>query len=272
MRAFLAGLTALTTLSALLLAGCEVGAPSTVQEAPVARIAEPTIEPWPFNVTSVVLACENPGRKVFVTTADGQRYAVNGSARSDAPLMRDIQAEMNLGPLIEMGLGLCDRGQGPLTLVAPPPQVEAPGGAAPIAPMAIEPAGYGDTMHISLQSDQLIAGQRSTLTVACKPDGPPMILFDLVTRPGTPPPLRGVYATIDAGDGPQSVEMSYGAGVIWTFRSGDTRELDTRLVRTLLESNRFEMQASNRYMPRTRLVWRVQGAPEDMARFRSLCG
>lgn len=270
MRTLLAGLVALAILPITLL-GCEVGAPASEQEAHVQRPTEPTLEPWPFNVTSVVLECENPARKVFVTTANGQRYAVNGTARADAPLMRDIQAEMDLEPLIRMGLGLCDRGEGPITLIAPPPQVEAPGGSLPIAPLRIEPVGYGDGVFFHFDSDQIYAGARPQLSISCERDRPPMIQFDLITAPRTPPPLRGVDAYVRTDRG-TTVEMSYFMNGVWTLRSGDTRELDTELVRQMIESNRFELGASNRYMPRETFVWRVHGAPEDVARFRSLCG
>jgi hypothetical protein len=71
---------------------------------------------WPLTVDSGELACE--GSAVTFKAPDGTTYAVNGTARgsTDLPEIDRIWAEapgtmglkINIGPLIDAGLELCD--------------------------------------------------------------------------------------------------------------------------------------------------------------------
>jgi hypothetical protein len=71
---------------------------------------------WPLTVDSGVLSCEGAGAVYF--TADGTRYAVNGTAMTteDAERITAIWADdptglslkRNIGPLIDRGLKLCE--------------------------------------------------------------------------------------------------------------------------------------------------------------------
>ncbi len=71
---------------------------------------------WPLTVDSGVLACEG-GAAVTFTAPDGTTYAVNGTARTvtDYPDIDPIWADTagplpkkNIGPLIDLGLALCE--------------------------------------------------------------------------------------------------------------------------------------------------------------------
>lgn len=81
---------------------------------------------WPFTVDHGVLRCEFPGRVVF--RANDTDYAVNGSAQSRYPKIdpiwrvntkmqeafkaagaeSDIVLRINIGPIVQRGLELCD--------------------------------------------------------------------------------------------------------------------------------------------------------------------
>jgi hypothetical protein len=71
---------------------------------------------WPLTVDAGVLSCEGASAVYF--TANGIRYAVNGSARTrkDAPDIDPIWAKdprgyspkKDIGPLIDRGLQLCE--------------------------------------------------------------------------------------------------------------------------------------------------------------------
>lgn len=71
---------------------------------------------WPLTVDSGTLRCEPPSAVVFETD-DGREYAVNGMAATNGyDEIEPIWAEdpsgnaprMNIGPLIDRGLELCD--------------------------------------------------------------------------------------------------------------------------------------------------------------------
>ncbi len=70
---------------------------------------------WPLNVDSGILTCESP-KHIVLTTKDGKKYGVNGSASNDYPSILEITKDQeNLGVtfkmpvdfLIEEGLKLC---------------------------------------------------------------------------------------------------------------------------------------------------------------------
>jgi hypothetical protein len=72
---------------------------------------------WPFaSVESGVLRCE-PGSHVVFRTLGGVDYAINGSARGDraqhgwrdgVDLLAEGMIPLDLQPLIDRGLALCD--------------------------------------------------------------------------------------------------------------------------------------------------------------------
>ena len=73
-------------------------------------------EDWPLTVDEGIVRCEGAGEVYF--EADGTTYAVNGTARgaSDAPEIDQIWADdpeikglkINIGPIIDRGLELCE--------------------------------------------------------------------------------------------------------------------------------------------------------------------
>lgn len=70
---------------------------------------------WPLTVDEGTLRCEGAGAVVF-TTSDGREYAVNGMASGQGyaeidPIWRNAPGpapKVNIGPLIELGLELCE--------------------------------------------------------------------------------------------------------------------------------------------------------------------
>ncbi|MDM2419343.1 DUF2511 domain-containing protein [Mycobacteroides abscessus] len=71
--------------------------------------------PWPLTVPEGVLRCRNMA--VTFTTLDGTTYAVNGTARTKYPGLEPIWkphpevsgARMDIGPLLNKGLTLCNK-------------------------------------------------------------------------------------------------------------------------------------------------------------------
>lgn len=217
--------------------------------------------PWPFTVDQVALSCE-PGRRLFVTTNDGRRFAVNGTARAEAELMREIQNEVDLQPLIQRGLALCRdndvrtlRLYRPVAESAPPPPAARRGAR-------IEPLEIREGLGVKLEADQVINGRRPELYFSCSPGRAPMIQLDLIQAPRTPPPLRGVFATFRIGGQSVRVEMSWSTGSRWTLRSGDDRALDQQLVRMILEERAVAFVGSSDFMPSSTLTWTSADIPQ----------
>ena len=239
-----------------------------VLAAPAAN-AQPTetMTPWPFTVNEVRLTCE-PGQRVFVSTLAGARYAVNGTARGEAPLMRPIQAIIDVDPLIRRGLALCgSSGHGVVRLVAPPPTTYP---SAVARPHKVEI--HGRDLQATAYANAAINGRFPELTFMCTPGAAPMVLFDFVREPRTPPPLRGVFATISTPTGPRvRYEMSWGTDGDWTLRSGDTRALDRTLTRAILSAGSMTLEGDGQYIRRPSIVWSMTGFGGDLRRFRSAC-
>lgn len=250
--------TTLVTLACVVgLSGCAEPATSTLN----------TLEPWPFTVDEVRLECAPGTRQVFVTTTDGRRYAVNGSARSEAPLMREIQAEVDLHPLIMRGLALCESGRNSERLRAPPAQQAQPAGEPAYS---VQPSELGPGIVAIAEADTLIGGARPTLQLICEDGRAPMLMFDLIEAPRTPPPLRGVYATFDTGNGQRRIEMAWGTDADWTLRSGDARVEDRELANTMLQSGQLTFHADNAFMPR-RISWDLNRFGQQLAQIQTQC-
>lgn len=249
-----------------------------------------TLEPWPFTVETVVLSCEpasippdvsqtaaetlrRHGGKIFVTTEDGRRFAVNGTARAAAPLMTDIQAVVDTSPVIRRGLELCRGEGGSVRLVrstagtaAPPPTVGPPA-------YTLRPQEIGDGYFATAQANEVINGVRPELTLACERGHAPMVLINVGEPPRTPPPLRGVYASFAiAGASTQRLEMSWGTETMWTLRSGDERREDAALARAILAGGEVRFTGAARYMPEETLTWDFAQFGEELGRIRVECG
>lgn len=238
---------------------------------PIEAPGDETLTPWPFTLDTVTLSCRGgAARMVFVETDDGRTFAVNGSARSEAPLMRDIQAEVNLAPLIARGLRLCDAGTGSVRLKRPLETSEARIETAP-ASFVIEPSDYSDGVHATLEAQNAISGTRPRLTLGCSPGRAPMIILNLVQAPRTPPPLRGVMARFQIGAQERSIEMSWGLDATWTLRSGDARLEDAQLTQLILEAGELAFIGDRQYMPAQAIHWDLAAHPDELARVRQLC-
>lgn len=228
-----------------------------------------TIEPWPFNVDEVTLSCDPPGSMaVFVTSPNGKRYAVNGAARSEAPLMRDIQAVVDVQPLIRRGLKLCRDGGRTLRLYAtkvePRPDAVAP-------KFTVEKADYGGGYDVNMESETVIDGRHPRLSLTCG-DGKPFVFIDVIQGPEIPPPLRGVHASFRVdGDSPVRYEVSWGMDGQWTLRSGDERLADRRLIQAIAGGSEVVLQGPARYMPEGAIRWRLDGFGDRAGEVRGLC-
>lgn len=236
--------------------------------APVARPQE-TLEPWPFTVDEVTLSCTPGTRAVFVTTPDSRRFAVNGTARAEAPLMRPIQGAIDTGPLIRMGLALCETGRGQAHLVAPAGHSST---AASPPRFSIEPVQFGEGVNVTVEAQDVIDGHRPALTFSCRPGQAPTLLIDVAQAPRSPPPLRGVYATFSVGGEETREEVSWGEQSLWMLRSGDARQADRELTRAVLAAGKLTMTPAQTYMPQHAVTWDLTGfQTSELARARRLC-
>lgn len=249
---------------ALLSVGCSP--PSSVSRAPPAE----SLEPWPFTLPEVTLSCgPTPPQAIFVTTPDGRRFAVNGSARSEAPLMRDIQAIVDLQPLIQRGRLLCD-GAGSVRLVARPAATAEPTQAPP-PQYRIEEDRLGGGFFAIAEADQDIGGRRPELALGCADGRPNFVSLNVVTEPRTPPPLRGVFAEFEVGARTFRYEMSWGLNDDWMPRSGDDRAEDAELARAILAHGSVVFRGDRTYMP-ARASWSLEGFGDQLNRIRRDCG
>jgi len=230
-----------------------------------------TLEPWPFTVPEVALTCgPTPPGGIFVTTPDGRRFAVNGAARSEAPLMREIQGAVDLQPLIARGRLLC-AGEGPIRLRAPQAAESGPAPIAEAPRFRIEDDPLTGGVYVISESQNETGGRRAELAIGCRDGRPNFISLNLITEPRTPPPLRGVFAEFDIGARTYRYEMSWGLNDDWILRSGDDRAEDTELGRAILAGGSVRMRAENPYMPSS-VTWDLNGFGPELNRVQSLCG
>jgi len=258
----------------MLIAGC-----SPISTAPS------TLDPWPFTEPEVVLSCapahvppgvggqaaetlRRRGARIFVSTLDGRRLAVNGAALGEAPSMRKIQATVDTRPLIAAGLRLCHDGQSGAM------RLRRRNSGVP-TPSSIEPPRYrveprrGSGHLYRADAEQIIDNKRPVLTFACSRGHAPMILIDLVRTPNAPPPLRGVYGAFQIGETSRRIEMSWATGSIWTIRSDDSRVTDAELTRAILAQGRAEFSGDGVYMPGAAVGWDMRHF--DLAQMSQEC-
>jgi hypothetical protein len=229
------------------------------------------ITPWPFTVDQLTLSCEPPA-KVFVTTPDGRRYAVNGAARRDAPPMTEIQADSDTWPVIERGLELCRTGQGSLRLTG--------NARRPIASPLVRPEFTVTVSQIvgttaSAYANGAVDRQFPKLSITCGA-GNPSVFVDLVRAPATPPPLQGVFGTFQVDGRPsQRFELSWtGEGGKWMLRSGggSSRADDARLVAAMLAGREVTFTGPSTFAPSEPVTWDLSGFGEQLDAVRTLCG
>lgn len=231
-----------------------------------------TIQPWPFTVAWVDLTCEAPS-KVFATAPDGRRFAVNGAARSDAPLMTDIQAYYDTAGLIQRGLSLCRDHSGPLRLTAPAQVAQAPEQVPRDNAFSVEASRLGGITATAL-SETVVDGSRPEVSFACEGGRATFLFLDLQRAPQTPPPLRGVYGSFRIDDGtPQRVELSWaGTGGQWSLRSDDDHSVEARLVPAILAGQRLVFEGPAGFTSGEPVEWAMSGFGERMAAVREACG
>src|SRR5215217_1462987 len=208
---------------------------------------EEVIDPWPFTVDRVELSCE--ARRVFVTTPDGRRFGVNGSARALAPGTEAIQSHYDTRQVIARGLALCDDGSGSVVVRAPqaptPPTRDA-GGTAPT--IAIVAAPGLNSVLVTVESDEAAPVGRAELTFACRRGQPPSIQIDMRLAPNRPPPLAGTYGEITQAGRVNRIELAWLPEAMWTPRNPEAvRSAD--LLRELLRGHdlRFDPPAGYGY-------------------------
>lgn len=237
------------------------------------RHTEETMEPWPFNVPAAELSCvtDGPMLRVFATTPDGRRFAVNGAARSEAPLMTPIQGHYQTGDLIDRGLALCRSGSGPIRLVAPAqPALPDPGPPT----YRIQPADDGRGFFVIAESSQIIDGRHPKLTFSCGGGRTPFLTIDFIRVPPSGPPLRGTFGTMTIGDdSPQRLEWSWtGDKAVWTIRTGDDSADHTQLVRAVVRAGAVTVAGPATYTPSEPINWTLADFGESLQQINATCG
>jgi hypothetical protein len=255
-------------IAVALLGACE---PREEPRRPAPGSASETLTPWPFTVDRVELSCEAPSR-VFVTTLDGRRFAVNGAARSDAPLMREIQGYYDASALIERGLRICESGGAPLQLIAPRAADSTP--APPPAPTFTVEASQLGGIIASAEANSTIDGHLPTLSFSCDGGAATRVSFDLIRAPQTPPPLRGVYGTFQVDDlAPRRVEVSWGGPRgRWMIRSDDASSVEAELVPVMLSGQQVTFIGPSGFTTGEPVVWAMTGFGDHLLNLRDVCG
>jgi hypothetical protein len=255
--------------------------------------APETITPWPLTVETALLSCSptpipegvegaaadtirRHGGRVFVTIADGRRFAVNGTAQSMALPIEEIQAQPDLRPLIQRGLALCERSRiGGSVRIQASEEIAAREAvvAAPSASVSGREIGAG---HIyTIQADEAVGGARPTLSLSCAGGGQaPMIMLDIVSPPRTAPPLRGVFGRFLSPNGAdQRFELSWATGSDWTLRSSPRRDEDRILARQIITDRVILFESDASYLTSAPLHFDFNRfAPEDWLQLTRECG
>ncbi len=147
---------------------------------------EKKISPWPLTMPWALISCENSA--VFLQTPEGDRYAVNGTARSQAPLMDAVQTRYD-HDLIGEGLALCKENAPPLKIV-PGPEATPPPIGEPEWSLT-EGGVRSDRISIVAKSEDVIQGVRPELHIECDGDGG-IAWIDMNRMPPRASPLREV--------------------------------------------------------------------------------
>ncbi|WP_048707408.1 hypothetical protein [Microvirga massiliensis] len=238
------------------------------------KVKADTFDPWPFKTDEITLSCELS--RVFVTTPDGRRYAVNGTARNFAPEPRiqTIQAHYDISAVIRRGLELCDTGSRPIRIAAPvrvaPPEPDPPS-------LKIEAGGLGTGFFGTVEANEVIDGKRPELTFACKPGEPLGLQLDLIRAPQTAPPLRGVFGTFQIdGTEPVKVELAWvGLNGQWLLQRETDQDRvlqDDRLARALLKGQRVTFTGPAGFIAHSRITWALASLGDHFDEIRKTCG
>jgi hypothetical protein len=249
----------------ILLAACSQGSAPPIEE---------TLDPWVFSVPEITLSCEandHGGKAVFATTAAGERYAVNGMARSRAPLMEPIQTHYDTDHVIKAGLALCDSGKGPTRFVPPATSEVAAEQTAPI--FAIEESQTGEEgIFASIESRDLVAGKRPKLTLVCMKGASPSIQMRLVAEPAKAPPLRGVFASYVVGQGEaESIEVAWALEDSWMVRTEENRNAAAGLVSGFVREGQLTIQSLAAAGIDHAITWQFSTFGAEQDRVRQAC-
>jgi hypothetical protein len=231
-----------------------------------------TIDPWPFKTTEVTLSCDR--NRVFVTTPDGRRYGVNGTARTFAPEPRveSIQAYYDTSAVIRRGNQLCETQSGPIRIVAPartaPPDPNRP--SLKIEPRL--PKGF----YATVEAVEVVDGKRPKLTFECKPGEPLGLQMNFIRAPQTAPPLRGVFGNFQVDAAPAvNVELSWGMNGLWMLRGTTDQDRvgqEDRLVRAMLAGQQIRFSGPAVYLASSPITWKLAELGTDFSKVRATCG
>jgi len=204
--------------------------------ASCSRPAEEVLEPWPFKPTRLTLSCE--AGRVFVTTPEGQRCAVNGSARPLAPITDEIQSHYNTSHVIQRGLALCQAKSDPITIKAPAALSAAGAGLLPPKATAKPAEVIADGTFLTIEADTLIDGRRPELTLVCEPGKKADVQLDLVRAPAVPAPLRGMFGIFQVDQQPERrIELAWLTEGDRTVRTPHPAQTETARTDVINESN-----------------------------------
>lgn len=174
---------AVVALSIAALAGCG-------RETPQAA-AEWRNAPWPVTETAFTLSCEQRG-EVYVTLDDARRFGINGFAIPKARGFESIQADHDVGPLIQRGLALCSEHRPPIRFVRGP----EPPQSVPPEPRASLTQDH-DSLSVRIESEDVLDGSRPHVDFNCDREG--ALAFVHVRRPERGMPQVGLVAAFQFG-------------------------------------------------------------------------
>jgi len=126
-------------------------------------------------------------------------------------------------------------------------------------------------------SSVAFGGRRARLAVGCGGTGP-SLFFDLAQPAPSPPPLRGVYATLQVDDEkPVRLEMAWATDSDWTPRTehptqdgGLPKAEVKRIALAIAEARSVRMEGLDGYGP-TPVEWTVNLSKGERLRFTNAC-
>lgn len=152
------------------------------------------------------------------------------------------------------------------------------GDDAPAPTVSVERTAAGNGDFISIESDTLVDGRRPRLILVCEDGMPATFHLDLVRPPASPPPLRGVFAQIQAKGGPEvTIELGWVTNATWVARrphpsqadsAFDDRENQRRMVPVLHafgKQRELTITPPAAHGPGERLVWSPQTYAPQLA-------
>jgi hypothetical protein len=144
----------------------------------------------------------------------------------------------------------------------------APQDDAPAVSLA-QSAGGGDL--ITIESDTMVDGRRARLTLVCERGKPATFQTDLVRAPANPPPLRDVFAQLQAKGGPEvTIELAWMGGANWQARvphpsqpDSDTDDRNNQqrilpILHAFTRERKLTLRPPDAYTPGGDVVWSPQ--------------